>query len=250
LGALGLLLSGAGRSDAGFVVQFKDSATSQTQTLTWNGSSRDADGNKFIHFTGTFDKNFTITGLTVSSNGPGDAGSGLLKVAAQTVKYNGKGTATLTISVTDTGFTLPGTVGSPFDLTSSIEGKVYKSLTKAADLSGNSLTFQSYADDGNHPFGETGKSVATPGAQKFAASGTLKEYPFSDLEDKSYPRKGAKYSLTDVTTITLKSGYSADFNGDTVAVDPAPAPASLVLLLTSAPGLGLGAWLRRRWRSA
>ncbi len=135
---------------------------------------------------------------------------------------------TITIEVTDTGFT-PLNTGGGF--TASIGGTLSP---------GNStVTYDAFASATNAEYSQTGTTVQvgpfSGPSIAFSGQGFLAN-PASD-----------PYSLTSFVTVDLVAsgltGYDVSGNAKITAV---PAPAGVALLMTGLPLLGVGAWFRRR----
>jgi len=142
---------------------------------------------------------------------------------------------TLTIGVTQTDYTLPGTNGSLLDMTSNIMGLV------TAGGAGQALTFQSYASNSILDFDTSG---VTTGPQTPAIN--VSHTPFdAPPASAAFPRTSNMYTVTTYTTITLAPGGYIGFQTSTTLVST-PVPQGLVLALTALPALGLGAWLHGR----
>jgi hypothetical protein len=148
-----------------------------------------------------------------------------------------KGQGTLTISLTDTGYTAPTSSGNAdLILTSKLN-------SSSGPLGGPWLTFQSFADANNQAFGIAG--ATTPGAQ-----GPFPGSVGGNVLATTFDRQGP-YSLTSVTTIHFSNGGQIGFDGFTeVFGDPnnvlTPAPGGFTLALIGLPFLGFTLWVRRR----
>jgi len=152
---------------------------------------------------------------------------------------------TLTIGVTQDNYTLPGAAGSTLDLTSHIGGTV---TTGGA---GQTLTFQSYANNSNGLFDISTPVVATTGTQSPSVSITKSSFDSSPDPSADFPRTSALYSVTTYNIITLAPGGVINFSTTTTLENAAtPIPAGLVLVLTAVPVLGFGALLRCRRKTA
>jgi hypothetical protein len=147
-------------------------------------------------------------------------------------------THTLHINVTETDYTLPGGVGSTLDMTSHIGGTVTSGGT------GQKLAFQSYASNSNLDFDTSG---VTTGAQKPDISVTKSSFDSMPDPDAPFARSSGLYSVTATNDITLVGAGVINFSTSTT-LTITPAPAGLLLALGAVPGLGIGAWLRRRGR--
>lgn len=131
------------------------------------------------------------------------------------------GAGTLTISLTDTGFT---GAGGLLSFMNSIGG----TLPTAA-----SLTVKTYFDATNTAFG-TGTLLTTQSFGPIAFSGDLSAAvgPFAGL-----------YSLTEIVTITFARAGNASFDSQLQAT---PIPAALPLFASGLGALGFAAYRRKR----
>jgi len=174
---------------------------------------------------------FSISVLVTNSNSPGSPTSAIL-TGNGVITNNTSKTATLYITLSDTGFTDPTT--PPVDVVSSINGKV--EISNAA----NKLTYWSYVNTDNT---QNGIGGATFGPQ----NPSIVSGAFSDVNGLTLSSLSGPYSLTERFALTLGAGVTIDFSSSTVLTGPTavPAPAGIVLALTGLPCLGLG-WLARR----
>lgn len=134
--------------------------------------------------------------------------------------------ATLTISLTDTDFTLSSS--GTIDHTHGIGGTVQSGT-------GNSLISADYLDLANNEFGLANGIHLGPFGGVFSGSGSNVIPGYVG---------GSPFSMTEVVVITHAVAGSTSFNAESTAV--VPAPAGLALALIGAPVFGIGAWLRRR----
>lgn len=180
---------------------------------------------------------FSVQGLFALSNsltnGPGVISE--IISGANVIQNLTGSTQTLTIRISDTGFT-PDDAIRPLWVYNTASATFY-------GLKDGTLTFQTYASDGNGLF-ETGAGTASPdpvtlqpNSAGYTTAGTFT--PAS---------QGPEFSITDVITIRLSAHASAGFNGDSLV--HAPEPATAALAFSGALPLAIGVWLRRRRRAA
>jgi len=173
-----------------------------------------------ITFSGAVGNIFLTVNTGVSKPISGSAALPDMDLNFSAQKIAGSGGETLTIEISDVGFTT-----SPIALTNQIGGTFSGSFTQT--------TAQSFFDNGDTNFGK-------------AHAGTLMTFNSSPYSGSNVLNVtgAAPYSLTQ--TIVLTAGVGAGNSTGDFEILPTPAPAGLVLALTGTPVLGLGAWLRRR----
>jgi len=187
------------------------------QTITDNGAGdlSSATGG-VITFAGTYGT-FDIQISVGTSNSASGAQPAQLTINNTSITSTSGGS--LTVTLTDTGFTAPGTGNAFLD----------------TQLSTTQLPLGSTVTSHSEVNGTAGGDVALN-----TVSGGLRE---DIVAIGTTP-----YTLSNVTTFNLAGAGTLQFTGITTAT-AVPAPAGVVLALTGLPVLGLG-WLRRRRKRA
>lgn len=178
---------------------------------------------------------FTVNQLGASSNSPGTPT--LSKELSSTVDLTNNSSAshTLTIMVTDVGFTAPNN-GFPIVYRSNF------SPTVAVGGTGQTGTFQGYVDPNNAPFGTT----TTSGPQPLDLSSVG---AFSSSATGSFTNSGGTYSVSSKTTLVFAG--NGDINYSTsIILSPTPEPGTMAMAVAGLPLVGLVTWLRRRRTAA
>ncbi len=203
-----------------------DNQTGDLDGSVGNMSVQDSGGSASPDYTGTFSAYTTST-----------SSSSILQGLQLAFRNNTGSTQTMTIEVTEVGFTVPQ--GSNINLLNELSG----TLTNAAV--GNSITFSSYADNTNGWGTTSGPGVTQSGPATYVAAASTPLNPlqsFAEPTNTSVFATNGSYSLTDVLTITLAGGASANIS-DTTQTSAAPEPASVAMLGMGGAGLLL---VRRR----
>jgi hypothetical protein len=161
---------------------------------------------------------FRIEIVTGTSNSPGSTERGILDIVSVLITNLSGTDATLTISMTDTGFTSPS------------DPLVLNSLLNVGVLEGTAdVSFTSYATDGNVEFGT---AFATSTLQASLDGSIPSGVKLSSSKDGfTYT---TTYSLTNVAEYTLSAGGVLNVSsGKTTLLTPAPS--SLAALLGGLP---------------
>ena len=186
----------------------------------FNATVNDPGNTGQVLFVGPF-ANFTVN-VSVGLSDPilGSPTNPHMDLNSVTVANNVGGT--LTIALTDTGFTGTGGI-VPF--LNQIGGTLIP----------GSLTVKTYLDAGNNPFALTTllTSLTFPGPGAFSGS-----------DDGFGVTNATPYSLTQVITLTLPGGGSASFDSDLQTTTPIPA--ALPLFASGLGVLGFAAFRRKR----
>jgi hypothetical protein len=163
----------------------------------------------------------TFTGNIISSMSNSADAVDPAHLSTTTLNVTGVAGSSLTVTVEDTGFTVPA-IG-PASMLSEISNT-------QSPLSNATITYQSFL---NGAGGTVLTESGVAGDVKASDAVTIGTNP---------------YTLKSVTNISLKLGGTVNTTGIT-EVSAVPVPAGLVLALTGMPFLGIGCWLRRRTKA-
>jgi len=180
--------------------------------------------------------NVTGFGIAVSiaaSNSPGTSTAGLLQISSLDIENQTGGTGVLTITVSDTNYTLPGAGIASMLLDSDIGGTFAQ-----GSAVGNTVSFRSFADPANV---QPAAAVSTPALIFLKATSSTTE-AFSGSNTVPWTRGAGAYSLANQAVITLTAGGQVNISGTTTAT-LVPEPASLAAIGLAGTALAMG---RRR----
>jgi len=191
-----------------------------------------------VSYTNTSFSGFSISALATSSNSPGTATFADITGSTVSIQNNNAGTASLYITLGDTGFTGPLAPPGSVTVTTNV------GATVVTGSSANLLNFNSYVNNG--PSGGQNAITGTTTAQSLditsvGAPATSTSFTVSPL--------GTGFSLTERYQITLGAGSHITFSSSTllsqIPIQAVPEPSSLACAGIGALGL-IGYGLRRR----
>jgi hypothetical protein len=240
--AIGVVLSLTFPAYGAFTLEFSQAGGSPPPTLTVvdrvgpDGIAPDLAGSKGVIQLGMGPINtfkfgaFEVWILTGTSNSPGTT-VGQLDISSVFLRNTSSEQATLTIRMTDTDFTSPE---PPLKLDSLMTGQVL--------IGSATISFQSFADDGNTEFGT---QFATPvKSASIVAAGTPIDF---SLHGTNAPFNfSGTYSLSNETKFTLSAGAIINVSGGKTTL-VTPEPTSMAIWAASFVGIfGLTRLRRRR----
>jgi len=176
---------------------------------------------------------FQINTLSVTSNSTGTPSGSELVSATLDIKNISGATATLYISVGDTGFLSP-TAPPSLTVNSHVGGSV---VSVGGNNAPNLLTFQSFVNSDDSQNGRTGFSTAAQ--QPGVTSGSFSSDAFGTITTL-----GSPYSMTETYVLTLGAGGELNFAANTT-LSPVPEPSTMAIAGLGALGM-IGYGLRRR----
>jgi hypothetical protein len=228
MGAIaGILAMGtATPARAGLVIQLSTDGVHWTSVASKPSGTTASYSNTNFH-------GFNISVLSDDSNSPGTSSLTYLEGSAVHVTNKNAGSATLYITLGDTGFTAPTTPPAVL-LDSQIGGSV---TIPGKD---NTLTYQSYVDPAD---GQNSLTGFTTGPQTPNITGSPKSYNV-DTSTTITGGLTSTYSITEYFKLTLDKGSQLGFQSST-NLSAIPEPSSLVLSCISVLGLVGYTWRRK-----
>lgn len=221
--ALGLSTS----ANAALMVSYNGGAV----VVTDNGAG-DLNPNPGAIISSTNLAGFGVTITVGTSNSPGTSTAGVIQVSSLNVHNLGSGTGTMSVTVSDTGFTNPGGAGTPMVLTSSVGG----TFTNAAV--GNTAMFQSFVDPAN---AQPANAIAAPAVNAVKLNALAATESFDGNSAIPFIRGAGAYSLSNTINVSLAPNGQANISGTTTA-GLVPEPVTLGAL----SGVAMFAARRRR----
>ena len=171
-----------------------------------------------------------------ASNSPGSATNGAVQISLVGARNSGAANpATLTIGISDTSFTLPGSTGTPLVIAGAMSG----SITGGAI--GDGLTYQGATD----PTNVQPPTAITSALQSFTKSTGIPVDTFSSTSPNTPFTHGATpYSLGGTLTVTLSPNAQITATGSTIS-SLAPEPGSIMVAACGLLGMGYRSRRRR-----
>jgi hypothetical protein len=246
--AAATILGGAVRSASAAAFEITLDATGAAPiTILDNGAGDTNSATGQITWSGSIG-NFSTVITAGTSNSPGANGEAILQTHTISVRETSVERDTLTVSITDIGFNNPS--GQGLTLGSSFAG------TFLSAVPGENVSFQSYADSSNTPFGHAttaGLHTAT------LVNGSPAPVAFTTADRSAAFSSTGPYSMTDVTVINLSQDGQANVAGTTDVTETGapggqggetvPLPAAVWSGITTLGLLGISATLRKRSRA-
>jgi hypothetical protein len=188
---------------------------------------------------------FSVLGSVSLSNSPGD-GLAQLMSNSLSVTNNTSVAHTITLIISDTGFTNP----TPPIFQAAASGSFnINNGSGATSVSGNSATATAFADfgnGGNNLFG-MGVSVLNYSFSTGTTTSTLATYSSAFPPASVFPGQPGPYSMTVELVFTVAGNNNLSSRSDSItAIAPTPEPATLAMVFSALPLLGLAAWRKRR----
>jgi hypothetical protein len=225
LAGMSLVLVPMRPAHATFVLELDDAATAGTEfSITDNGPGDSDSTVGLIHFSGAT-SNFSVN-ITTGISKPVIGNASRAELDLSSIEVSTSAGGTLTIRLSDTGFSLGGLTAVSFR--SDIGGTL-------GSVGPNSLTFKSIYDPSDTLFG-TGGGAITTDLGPFGPLGA-----FSGAAAKNITAS-APFSLTQIVTLSLTGSQSVSFDAQIVVI---PEPAALLLLGSGLVAVG---FIGRKWR--
>jgi hypothetical protein len=242
LGASLLATPGAAQASLQLRMVISEVGTSNSATFNWDGKTTDDNDNPAIIVSQTIgDMRVFLT--VASTNSPGDGTHAFLSIGSSTITNQDKNNGhTLSIAVSATDYSAPGTDGNPYLPYLTLESNSSGTLRSKASTTSASGSFTSYASATNHLFAT---DFAAP-TINFALGGSTTAYS-GQTERKPFVE--SRYSLTSIGLYTLSGGAVLSNEGGNTFMH-APEPSSLALAALGLVTVTVGRVLRRRRNGA
>jgi len=237
--ALAVSLGAPGRADAGFKIRIsEDGGSSYVLNVADNGVG-DLSPTTGAITASYIDSNvaFSITiaqSKPLFGNSAGNSAIDLTVTGTFASSFSGGFGGTITVDVTDTGFSAPGNFGGP----GTLEAKVVNNNNPTT----SNATFTGYLNSGSGGNNEYGGIDALGGTVFTAGPANLTSGFGTAVASTNVPVVSGPYSMSSRLVFTGGAGSGFAYDG---LVTFAPAPASLLMAAAGMPVLGLGAWFRR-----
>jgi len=243
LGAV-LALGAASPASANFKVRVTvDGLTDaqHQQTFTWDGTTRDAFGDKYLAVNAFSLVSGDLLLSFTSSDSNQDQGQDYGSIAridlnSVTLQNSSLSGHTIVLEATDTSFAFP----APPLIVHTTQSST---VTNTRGTTATTVNFVGAVDAGNAEFGDSFST--SPGTTKtYAAGATLSSSGALDLDKGGFNPSG-DYSITAIFTFNLAGRGNINSAGGTVEV-VTPVPAGLAMAFSGVSVLGGFHWLRRR----